>query len=141
MSDDNIIYEIVADCQEWIINSEYKELRGPASTLVKFIVHSNRKYEWVSQAQVIEASKLLTEVLGYSKIPFEDQTEFGRQTKKFYGPSMHCKACGASLHGKEDLCTECLQASKEALAYMLKGEGYSWNDINECLWESAIVHD
>lgn len=125
---EDIIYEIVSDCQEWIINSETKEWRGAASPLVKFIIHSYRKYQWVSQEEIIEASKVLTELLGNGKMPLRD-------SGKFHGPSLQCRACGRPLNGKDDLCGECLRASKDTLKDMLLREGYSFNSINKYLYE------
>lgn len=117
---------LVVDCQEWISKSEGKCWNGPASTLVKFIKHSKRVYQWVNQEDTQEAIKVLTELLDHGKMPLETSRNFSDNEE-----SLHCKACGKYLNSKDNLCYDCLSSSKDTLRDMLLLEGYTYGQLDD----------
>ena len=100
------VQKVVSGCITWINDNEFHGYNGSIRSLVRWYVINDRRFQWISQAEVDEATKCLQRIFPDGKIPLQKiDTSIN---------TLHCIACDGSAVDGDNLCNACLSASIES---------------------------
>lgn len=118
------IDNLVKACEEWINENEFGGYNGSLRSLVSWFTKVDRRFQWISMAEVDEATNILMEKLNREPITMREKPP------RSNAPTSKCVSCGRSLIGTKyndkigNLCSECHDSSIGYAMEMLDEEKF-----------------
>lgn len=107
----DIINELVEAAEKWVTSNEFGGYNGSLRSLVAWFTKVDRHFQWISMAEVDEATKILMEKLNREPVTIKEKSP------RNDAPTSKCISCGRSLVGTKhndktgNLCQECYDLS------------------------------